>query len=521
MITAEPANLRGPWRQALSILFVLLAWVFFLYRDTATSIVTIWMRSETFTHGFMVPPIALWLIWRRRMAFAVMNPQPDLWGILFLAAAAFAWLIGELVAVNAPTQLAFVAMLVLMVPIILGRKISKTVMFPLCFLFFAVPFGEFAMPQFMVWTADFTVLALRGSGIPVYREGLQFVIPSGNWSVVEACSGIRYLIASVTVGTLFAYLNYQSLKRRVIFIGVSILVPVLANWLRAYIIVMLGHLSGNKLAAGVDHIIYGWLFFGVVIMIMFMIGARWAEPEKDVQSILHKLPMDQTVRSSSPRWALTVTMVALLVTLPHIVRQQIIRLDAGVTPQMEAPAALAKGWAVSPDSIAQWKPAFESPSTQFNATYRADTRAAGVYLGYYRQQDYSRKLVSSENVLVKSKDTNWAQLASVKREIVIAGRSISLRQTELRALAAPGQIEKDRILVWQVYWINGTWTSSDSLAKIFGAWHRLMGRGDDSAVLIVYANKGLDGEGVATLEEFFASNFGAIEALLQQTRERR
>ena len=56
-----------------------------------------------------------------------------------------------------------------------------------------MPFGEFALPQMMEWTANFTVLALRLSGIPVFREGLQFVIPSGNWSVVEACSGVRYL----------------------------------------------------------------------------------------------------------------------------------------------------------------------------------------------------------------------------------------------------------------------------------------------------------------------------------------
>lgn len=95
------------------------------------------------------------------------------------------------------------------------------------------------MPFFMEWTAKITVICLRMSGIPVYQEGLQFVIPSGNWSVVEACSGIRYLIASVTVGTLFAYLNYRSLKRRLLFVVVSFLVPIIANWARAYIIVML------------------------------------------------------------------------------------------------------------------------------------------------------------------------------------------------------------------------------------------------------------------------------------------
>jgi exosortase/archaeosortase family protein len=126
---------------------------------------------------------------------------------------------------------------------------------------------------------DFTIAALQATGIPVYREGLNFVIPSGSWSVVEACSGVRYLIASFMVGTLFAYLNYNSWKRRAGFMLISIVVPIVANWLRAYMIVMIGHLSGNTLAVGVDHLIYGWVFFGVVIMIMFMIGARWSEPQ--------------------------------------------------------------------------------------------------------------------------------------------------------------------------------------------------------------------------------------------------
>ena len=158
-----------------------------------------------------------------------------------------------------------------MPPLLLGWRAARVWWFPLAFLFLAVPVGDFMLPVLMSWTADFTVLALRWSGVPVYREGLQFVIPSGAWSVVEACSGIRYMIASVTVGCLFAYLSYSSLKKRLIFVGVAILVPLVANWLRAYMIVMIGHLSGNELATGVDHLIYGWVFFGVVILAMVLV----------------------------------------------------------------------------------------------------------------------------------------------------------------------------------------------------------------------------------------------------------
>ena len=273
------------WRFVFPVFLLFLTCLGFLYFDTAKAIVLIWSRSETFTHGFVVPPIVVWLIWRQRQALRHLTPKPSAVGFLLLTGAAFAWLLGDLAAIDAVMQMAFVSMVVLLVPALLGVSVARAIAFPLAFLFFAVPIGEFAMPQLMVWTADFTVLALRLSGIPVFREGLQFVIPSGNWSVVEACSGVRYLIASLTVGTLFAYLNYQSTSRRVVFIAVSLVVPIVANWLRAYLIVLLGHLSGNKLAAGVDHLIYGWVFFGVVILLMFMIGSRWSVPEPEITSI--------------------------------------------------------------------------------------------------------------------------------------------------------------------------------------------------------------------------------------------
>jgi EpsI family protein len=72
--------------------------------------------------------------------------------------------------------------------------------------------------------------------------------------------------------------------------------------------------------------------------------------------------------------------------------------------------------------------------------------------------------------------------------------------------------------VWQVYWINGTLTSSDYLAKIYGAFYQLMGRGDDSAVIVVYAPKDQAGNDQAALESFLRINYAAINELLMQVR---
>ncbi len=259
-MTTVPLNSQRPWQRPGLLLVLLLAWTLFWFRDTASAMVGIWWRSDTFTHCFLVVPIVLWLVWHKRKLLSQLQPKPNAWGLGLLALTALAWLMGDLVAMNALTQLALVTMLIVLVFTLLGTAVTRALGFALAFLFFAVPLGEFAMPQLMQWTAYFTVQALRLTGIPVYNEGLQFVIPSGSWSVIEACSGVRYLIASLTVGTLFAYINYQSLHRRLIFVGVSIIVPVIANWMRAYLIVMLGHVFGNQHAVGVDHLIYGWLF---------------------------------------------------------------------------------------------------------------------------------------------------------------------------------------------------------------------------------------------------------------------
>lgn len=514
--SATSFDIPAPWRQALPALTLLLLWMLFLYRETGTAMVTIWARSETFTHAFLVPPIVLWLVWRQRRLIAVQTPVPTVGAFLLIAGAAFVWLLGDLVAVNAVTQLAFVALLVLTVPTLLGWAVARLIIFPLGFLFFAVPIGEFLMPQFMEWTANFTVFALRLSGIPVYREGLQFVIPSGNWSVVEACSGVRYLIASLTVGTLFAYLNYQSNKRRILFVIISMAVPVVANWMRAYLIVMLGHLSGNKLAAGVDHLIYGWLFFGVVIMLMFIIGARWAESEPvAVRSGAGSL-LPKPAVTLARLWITTIGFAAL-VSLPHMALWGIDRDEGGDAVSFSAPTTLATGWQAVHPNVADFKPAFQTPSAEINNSYTSQGRVVGLYLGYYRHQNYSRKLVSSDNVLVVSQDPRWTQVSSGRRVLNLDDKPVAVRTAELRGRALAEKANEGRLVVWQMYWISGRVTASDYLAKAYGAFYRLLGRGDDSAVIIISTPKDQVGGGDAVLDSFLSTNYATINELLLKT----
>ncbi|KAB8061124.1 exosortase A, partial [Janthinobacterium sp. FT14W] len=268
---------HGPHQAARALLLLALAAVVLLYHATFWSMLELWSRSQTFAHGFLIVPISCWLAWRQRARLAALAPQPAWQGLLLLATLGLGWLLADAANVPVVKQYAATAMLPACVLAILGWPAVRLLAFPLAYLFLAVPFGEVFLEPLIDFTAAFTVTALQWTGVPVFRDGSNFSLPTGNWSVVEACSGLRYLIAALALGALYAHVNVHSTGRRLAVMAAALVVPIVANGVRAYLIVMLGHLSNMRLAVGVDHLIYGWLFFGVVALLLFWLAARWRE----------------------------------------------------------------------------------------------------------------------------------------------------------------------------------------------------------------------------------------------------
>lgn len=515
------------WPATLAGLLAIWLATLWLYRDTLGSLVSTWSSSDTYAHGLVVPLISLWLVWRIRTDVAQLFPRPSLPTLGLLLPVVLFWFAGDLVTVNAVTQLALVLMIMLAVPAVLGWGVTRAVAFPLGFLLFAVPIGDFMLPQLMEWTADFTVLALRWSGIPVYREGLQFVIPSGSWSVVEACSGIRYLIASVTVGSLFAYLSYRSLGKRLLFVGVSILVPLVANWLRAYLIVMIGHLSGNELATGVDHLIYGWVFFGIVIMAMLLIGARWADapvpssPPATASQVAGLLPGSTSVW----RTVLSSAVMLAVMSLPILLHVYVDRGTRSGPVRLSTPAVSA-AWALATEPPADLQPDFRNPATSAAWGFSGpDGAAVGLHISYYRQQSYERKLVSSVNSLVPPEHALWSQTASARAQVETDTQTFRVVESQLRQQGGALTSEARRLLAWRFYWVNCRFTASDIEAKLQGALSRLSGRGDDGAIVVLFTPMGeasIDEPAQvltasrARLNAFVHAQLPQLEAALQQ-----
>jgi len=491
------------------IVVLLLAWVLLLYLPTTLSMISIWGRSETFAHGYVVIPIFLYLLWREREALANIERTRCLPALLGVAGAGAVWYVGELVSAAVVAQMAMMAMIPFAVWATLGTRVVSALWIPLAFLFFAVPFGDFLVPQLMDWTADFTVAAIKASGVPVYREGNNLQIPSGRWSVVEACSGIRYLIASFMVGCLFAYLSYRSTSRRILFIVASILVPIVANWLRAYMIVMLGHLSGNRIAVGVDHLIYGWVFFGIVMALMFWIGTRWREDDiPPAASGVAPSALSQTTAAPARAWPMLVAVAAVTAMWPALeaYHQRATRHDNVELPRISAGA----GWTAGSSGLPDWRPDVAGANAELRQTFTKDGRDVGLHILFFRDQTKDAKAITSTNELVHTSNTNWTQAGAETVDAKVGGKSLSVRSAEFAG-------DRRRIAVWQWFWVNGHETSSEYLAKFYQLLSVLQGRGDPVAWVIAYtpADNGMPGA-VSTLRQFTVDMRGAIDASLTQ-----
>lgn len=502
------------WRVPGTVTVCMVLAIIALFWRTGLSMVSIWWRSETYAHGFIIAPIAIYLVWRKRHELAQAVPQPDWRGIVVLAALGSVWLVANMTDVLVVQQLCFVAMIPTAVWTILGWGVVRVILFPLGFLILSVPMGQALIPHLMNFTAGFVVKALRLTGIPVYQQETFFSIPGLNWSVVEGCSGMRYLIASVTMGFLYAYLSYRGMWRRVAFIALATVFPIIANGLRAYTIVLIAYWIDKRLALGVDHIIYGWFFFGLVMVIMFWIGTLWLEGEPNSEE-----PAGQgavPAKAAGPGAAIAAYAIGglLVVGVWPFLGSYAAAREAGrdhAVIHLTAPRGV-DGWHRMSERMTRWSPRYLGQDAQVQAAYAHAGQEVGLYLAYYARQRQGRELINYDNVMVKQKDPVWDEVSHKTIRVTIGGRAVNVIQSRLHSA-------RQDLLVWHFYWLHGYLTSNDYRAKLLEAEARLLGRREDGAGVVVYTTYG-DGSGKSKqlLQEYLNAMFGTIGRHLRDAR---
>lgn len=287
-IPARPSVFDGipaQWRSAaVRVAAVWLGLIIVFAADWA-AMADQWWNSSTYNHILLVPVIIIWLIWQRLPEILDLAPRTCQWALVPLALAVFGWVLGSFAGFNLLRQSAAVAMLPISALMVLGPRAFAGLLFPMAYTAFLVPFGDELVPPLQMITAKLTIWLVGISGVPAVVNGVFIDTPAGLFEVAEACSGVKFLIAMIALGTLVANLGFRNRWRRTGFMALCVAVPILANGVRAWGTVFAAQYVGAERAAGIDHLIYGWIFFAVVIAAVLGISWRFFDRTLDESAV--------------------------------------------------------------------------------------------------------------------------------------------------------------------------------------------------------------------------------------------
>jgi exosortase A len=440
-----------------------------IFHDATITMVMTWMNSSTFNHGPMIPALAAYLAWRRREWLADLELRFEWAGLVLLILALTVWLLGRLSATMVVQQFGLVFTLQAFVFCVLGRHVVYAFLFPLFYLIFAVPFGAELVPPLQDVTAFFVVSLLRLVGIPVYIDGVFISTPAGHYLVAEACAGLRYLISTVALCLVFANLTFYGWKRRWTFFALSLIVPIIANGVRAFLIVLIAYLSNNEIATGIDHVIYGWVFFSFVTFMLFGIGYAMREPWDEPERVR---PAHVPPTGAAPAAA---AVAAVIVALGlSLYADRATARTASLDPAVGAPDVPGFTKIQTPND--EWLPRFTGADRQVDQLYAKSGREVSLHVGLYDRERQGAKAVTVEHDFIPG--DRWKLGQRQATTVDVDGRRITLVS---QRLSAAGRYR----LIWYWYWVGGEFTGSPYAAKWLQTKALLTGGNPAAAIVAV------------------------------------
>lgn len=503
-VISRPSRIRlAGWRlHGLALGFVVVALLALFARD-ATDMATIWWTSSTYEHCLVILPIVGWLVWQRRDVLAAVEPCAWSWPLVWVAIGALGWLVGEAGGVAVARHLGLVLMLQGAVAVVLGRGATAALLFPLFYALFLVPAGDMLVPPLQTLTARICMLLLDLVRVPAHLDGVFITTPGGWFKVAEACSGAKFLIAMIALGALAAHLGFLSWRRRAVFMLACIVVPVAANGVRAFATIWIAQFRGAEAAAGIDHVVYGWIFFAIVIALVLAISWRFFDrpataPAVDEEAV-RRAAVGQGARM--PLLAAVLAMLAIAGAAP--LWSAIVLADGTevIPPTAHLPEVV--GWTrTDAGSEAPWQPRFDGADRLLIGHYR-DAAGAHVELAValYAAQTRGRSLVGYGHGAVDP-NGHWSWAAD--RPAPAGARA--------ERIEAPGAISRE---VVSVYRVGSMVTGSAARVKLETLRRHLLGGRQGAAALLVSAEDRRGGR--AAIDRFLAA-LGPADGVIDRVR---
>ncbi len=479
---------------AVALALLVAAAFLFCFAGVLEAVVHQWWSSDAYSYGVLVPVISLYMLWLSRARLAGAAPHPS-WplGLGLLAAGLLLHVTGDVGALLVAQEIAVVVCLVGAVALALGRSVLRVMWPPLVYLLLMFPFwGLLTEPlhyPFQLFSASLGTALLEFAGIPAYRDANYIELPNAVLDVARACSGVNYLISIVAIGIPLAYLFLSGVSRRVLLVGLAVVVAVASNGLRVAII---GWLANSRLTSdphGPFHALQGMSVAAVgyaTLLVVLGILLR-TEPHARAASRVSEAPGWRTRWHAAPRLVapLAVTLL-LLFGAGSYVR---LRTAFEVPPRTDLRAV--------PVVIGTWaadgtRPPFVAaelldPDVLVSRRYReAGGRVVELHLAYFASQGQGHEAATSAADAVLG--------GAVAKELTLApGVTLSVNERRLPASEGGGLL-----LYW--YDVGGRATGSRTAAKLYTLRDGLF-RGRTNAALVALLVSGRTEERTAVLRE--------------------
>jgi len=421
-----------------------------LFRDAIAAAVQTWWVSPTYSHCFLILPVAAYLLWLRRHELACMEPQASFWPLLLAVPAGIGWMIGIMASINEIEQLSAVLAYQMILLTMLGTAVYRALLFPALLLFFLVPVGQYLVPPLQHLTTSFVSAGLSGLNILHYTEGNVIELANGRFLVAEACAGLRFLVSNIVLCVIFAYFAFRRPLKIFLFLLAAVIVPVAANCLRALGIVLIAHWTNNRLAVGTDHLIYGWGFSVLILLVLFGVAVQFRDTAMNHRPLIYW----REFKPQSPGQYLLATAAATtLLLLPMALAQAQAAIFPTLTPSFDP--SVRTGWQKAAPSR-RWAPQFSGAQNQLSFAVRhAAEVPVDVLYTYYQGPAHGTAL--PETQLWDERRYNLVGQAELHEQ----GQDGDYRLREL-VLSSPGE----RRLVWWTYWKDGRYTTSNLAVKL-------------------------------------------------------
>lgn len=232
----------------------------------------------TYSHAFLIPFICIYLYWLLfQSGELIFNKKIHLVALISVILTSYIlW-----VSINAqfPTgyRISFILFIAAITTLIF--KPSIKVLFPALFLIFLTPIWGAATVILQNISTYAVTYLMNLSGIPIFVEGNTIAIPSGVFEIAGGCSGLRYLIVSLAISSLFIFLNIRKYSHAVLFISIAIIGALITNWIRITALIVIGHVTEMQSDLMQDHNSFGWYIYMPFMAWLFYFGQRYVIAE--------------------------------------------------------------------------------------------------------------------------------------------------------------------------------------------------------------------------------------------------